>query len=72
MSSDHAPSCAAAFLGDPINSAILALRSSSMRNEYPRWRQGQQLADLGVAYERLKGRVPSYIFRFAGTSQECP
>jgi hypothetical protein len=39
--------------------------TAELANEYPRWRQRQQLADLGAAYERLKGCVPSYIFRFA-------
>jgi hypothetical protein len=39
--------------------------TAELSNEYPRWRQGQELAQLGAAYERLKGRVPSYIFRFA-------
>jgi hypothetical protein len=50
-----------------LNSAIKHAGhvTAELANEYPRWRQGQQLADLGAACERLKVRVPSYIFRFA-------
>jgi len=39
--------------------------TAELANEYPRWKQGQELGGLGATYERLKGRVPSYIFRFA-------
>jgi hypothetical protein len=36
-----------------------------LANECPRWKQGEELTGLGAAYERLKGHVPSYIFRLA-------
>jgi hypothetical protein len=39
--------------------------TAELGNEYPRWKQDKELAGLGAAYERLKVRVPSYIFRFA-------
>jgi hypothetical protein len=39
--------------------------TAELANEYPRWKEGQDLTGLGIAYNRLKGRVPSYIFRFA-------
>ena len=39
--------------------------TDELAKEYPRWRQGEKLAGLGATYERLKGHVPSYIFRFA-------
>jgi hypothetical protein len=39
--------------------------TAELANEYPRWKQGRELAGLGTAYERLRGRVPSYIFHFA-------
>lgn len=39
--------------------------TDQLARKYPRWRRDRELAGLGVAYERLKRRVPSYIFRFA-------
>lgn len=39
--------------------------TADLANEYPRWKRGQELDGLGPAYERLKGRIPSYILRFA-------
>jgi hypothetical protein len=36
-----------------------------LASEYPRWKQGEELTGLGAAYERLKGHIPSYIFRLA-------
>jgi hypothetical protein len=39
--------------------------SAELASKYPRWKQGAKLAGLGAAYERLKGRVPTYILRFA-------
>jgi hypothetical protein len=42
--------------------------SAELARKYPRWKRGKRgakLAGLGAAYERLKGDVPSYIFRFA-------
>jgi hypothetical protein len=50
-----------------LNNAIkhAAHVTAQLANEYPRWNEGQDLAGLGTAYERLKGRVPSYVFRLA-------
>ena len=39
--------------------------SAELASKYPRWKQGAKLAGLGGTYERLKGRVPNYILRFA-------
>jgi hypothetical protein len=39
--------------------------TAELASEYARWKQDQELTGLGAAYERLKGRVPSYIFRLA-------
>ena len=33
--------------------------------EYSRWTLGEELTQLGSAYDRLKRHVPSYVFRFA-------
>lgn len=33
--------------------------------KYPRWKEGDQLTGLAEAYERLRPKVPPYIFRLA-------
>ncbi len=39
--------------------------SSELARDYPRWKVGNELTDLGAAYERFKGHVPPYILRLA-------
>jgi hypothetical protein len=39
--------------------------TAELAHEYPRWKQDGELIGLDAAYIRLKGHVPSYIFRFA-------
>jgi hypothetical protein len=39
--------------------------SKQLADRYSRWKQGVELTDLGAAYERLRPKVPAYIFRLA-------
>ena len=39
--------------------------SKQLAKHYSRWKQGAELTDLDAAYQRLRPRVPAYIFRLA-------
>ncbi len=39
--------------------------SKQLADRYSRWKQGAELSDLGAAYERLRPKVPAYVFRLA-------
>ena len=39
--------------------------TAELAKEYPRWKQDHDLIGVDAAYDRLKGHVHSYIYRFA-------
>jgi hypothetical protein len=39
--------------------------SKQLADGYSRWKQGAKLTDLDATYERLRAKVPAYIFRLA-------
>lgn len=50
-----------------LNNAIkhVDLVTKELAENYHRWREGEELSELGTAYERLRGKVPSFIFHLA-------
>jgi hypothetical protein len=39
--------------------------TKSLADQFGRWKEGDELTALDDAYERLRGKVPAYIFRLA-------